>query len=47
MTEKNMKKKRAKAQRVLWDMNLGTRTYKDAKHPSRTELKKELRGELK
>lgn len=45
MTEKNMKKERAKAQRVLWGMNLGTRTYKDVKHPSRAELKKQLRKE--
>lgn len=40
MVEKNVKKQRAKAQRVLWDMNLGTRTHKDAKHPSRAELKR-------
>lgn len=45
MTEKNMKRERAKAQRVLWDMNLGTRTHKDAKHPSRAELKNQLRRE--
>ncbi len=45
MTEKNMKKERAKAQRVLWDMNLGTRTHKDAKHPSRADLKREIRKE--
>lgn len=42
MTEKNMKKERAKAQRVLWDMNLGTRIHKDAKHPSRAELKRSM-----
>jgi hypothetical protein len=45
MTEKNMKKERAKAQRVLWGMNLGTRTHKDAKHPSRADLKNQLRRE--
>jgi hypothetical protein len=45
MTEKNMKKERAKAQRVLWGMNLGTRTHKNAKHPSRAELKNQLREE--
>lgn len=45
MTEKNMKKERAKVQRVLWDMNLGTRTHKDAKHPSRADLKRTLRKE--
>ena len=45
MVEKNQKKLRAKALRVLWGMNLGTRTHKDAKHPSRAELKKALREE--
>ena len=39
MTEKNRKKAEAKKQRVLWDMNLGTRIHKNAKHPSRAELK--------
>lgn len=45
MTEKNMKRERAKAQRALWGMNLGTRTHKDAKHPSRADLKNQLRRE--
>lgn len=40
MTDKNKKKLQAKAQRVVWGMNLGTRTHKDAKHPSRAELKR-------
>lgn len=40
MIDKNKKKLRAKAQRVVWGMNLGTRTHKSAKHPSRAELKR-------
>ena len=40
MIEKNLKKQRAKALRSEWGMNLGTRTHKDAKHPSRAELKR-------
>lgn len=46
MVEKNVKKQKAKEQRVLWGMNLGTRTHKDAKHPSRAELKRKLKGEF-
>ena len=40
MIEKNVKKQRAKALRLDWGMNLGTRTHKNAKHPSRAELKR-------
>jgi hypothetical protein len=45
MVEKNVKKQKAKEQRVLWDINLGTRIHKDAKHPSRADLKRDLRKE--
>ena len=45
MVEKNVKKQKAKEQRVLWGMNLGIRTHKDVKHPSRADLKRELRKE--
>ncbi len=47
MIDKNVKRERAKRQRV-WvpDMNTGTRTHKDKKHPSRKELKKELKKML-
>lgn len=43
MVEKNRKKELAKAQRVWYNMNTGTVSHKDAKHPSRKDRKKELK----
>ena len=46
MVEKNKKKKIAKLQRVWYNMNTGTVSHKDAKHPSRRDNKKELKKML-
>ena len=43
MTEKNLKKKKAKANRVWFDMDLGTKTHADKKHPSRNKEKRKLK----
>jgi len=45
MVEKNIKKLKAKKQRVICEMNMGTRIHKDAKHPSRQQRKQEIRKE--
>lgn len=42
MVDKNKRKEQAKTQRVFFNMNTGTRTHKDAKHPGRKDLKKRL-----
>ena len=46
MVEKNRKKELAKKNRVWYNMNTGTRTFKSAKYPTREENKKELRKML-
>ena len=46
MVEKNKKKELDKAQRVWYNMNTGTITHKDKKHPSRQELKRKLKKYL-
>ena len=46
MNEKNLKKALAKKQRVWYNMNTGTQSHKDAKHPSRAENKKNLKKML-
>lgn len=46
MVEKNKKKEVAKSQRVWYNMNTGTVSHKDAKHPSRRDNKKELKKML-
>lgn len=46
MTEKNRKKAEAKKQRVYFDMNMGTRSHKSAKYPSRQAKKAEVRKEV-
>lgn len=46
MVEKNKKKELNKAQRVWYNMNTGTITHKDKKHPSRQELKRKLKKYL-
>lgn len=46
MTEKNLKKALAKKQRVWYNMNTGTQNHKDAKHPSRQKMKKDLKKML-
>jgi hypothetical protein len=46
MVEKNTRKEKAKRQRVFFDMNTGTRTHENKKHPSRQNLKKELQKML-
>lgn len=45
MVEKNVKKLKAKKQRVLFIMNTGSRVHKDAKHPTRQQRKQEIRKE--
>jgi len=45
VVEKNIKKLKAKKQRVICEMNMGTRIHKDAKHPSRQQEKQKLKGE--
>lgn len=46
MVEKNKKKELDKTQRVWYNMNTGTITHKDKKHPSRQELKRKLKKYL-
>ena len=46
MNEKNKKKEQAKKNRIWFDMNMGTVTHKDKKHPSRQENKKKLKNML-
>lgn len=46
MVEKNKKKELDKAQRVWYNMNTGTITHKDKKHPNRQELKRKLKKYL-
>lgn len=41
MTKKN-KKELDKLKRVWYPMNIGTRVHKDAKHPTRQALKREV-----
>lgn len=43
MIEKNKKKENAKKHRVYFDMNLGTRDFRDKKHPIREDIKKQTR----
>ena len=43
MVEKNQKKLLDKKQRVWYNMNTGTQTHKDKKHPSRQERKRNLK----
>ena len=45
MVEKNVKKMKAKMQRVTNGMNTGTRTHKTEKNPTRQEQKNRLRKE--
>lgn len=40
---KKQKKELDKLNRVWYDMNTGTRTHKDVKHPSRQERKRKLK----
>ena len=40
MIEKNRKKELAKKNRVWFNMNTGTRSFKSAKYPTREEIKK-------
>lgn len=42
MTEKNMKKLRAKRNRVYFGMRLGTITFSSPRHPERNKMKREL-----
>ena len=42
MVEKNLKKKKAKANRVYFDMPLGTLTHKDKRVESRQSIKSRL-----
>lgn len=47
MVEKNKRKEKMKERRVWFDMNLGTVTHKDKKHPHRRDRKKEDRKIIK
>ena len=42
LVDKNVKKQKAKKNRVYFPMNTGIRTHKDKKHPDRKALKKRL-----
>ena len=46
MVEKNKKKELDKAHRVWYNMNTGTITHKDKKHPSRNKIKKDFKKML-
>ena len=46
MVEKNLRKAKAKRNRVYFDMNTGTRVHKDPRHPSRNDRKKDFRKML-
>jgi hypothetical protein len=46
MIEKNKKKEQNKLNRVWFDMNTGTRTHKDSKHPHRRDEKRKLKKML-
>lgn len=46
MVEKNLKKLKAKKQRVICGMNMGTRIHKTDKYPTRQAQKNTLRKEV-
>jgi hypothetical protein len=46
MVDKNLKKEKAKKNRVWFDMNTGTRIHKDDKHPHRRDEKRKLKKML-
>jgi len=46
MIDKNEAKERAKKHRVWFDMNTGTQTHKDRKHPHRRDEKRKLKKML-
>lgn len=46
MVEKNLKKELDKRKRVWYNMNTGTISHKDAKHPSRAKRKENFKKML-
>lgn len=46
MVEKNLKKELDKRKRVWYNMNTGTVSHKDAKHPSRAKRKENFKKML-
>lgn len=46
MVEKNIKKAKNKANRVWFDMNLGTIAHKSSKNPTRAMKKRDFQKEL-